>query len=160
MTTLHLGVIDMPYRHSGPGYRGRGNKRKAATVGSRTTFEVAEFLEEKYHVMELFFETHADEILEHVVDAMQGATETALLTGVPPSPSVDPTSSGMEKIRVMFNRFLDEGEVERIGIKGVPTLAAIHGVSHRFAHPYARRGSRPSFIDTGLYESSFRSWVD
>jgi hypothetical protein len=162
MTVLHLGVIDQPYRHVGPGYRGRGRKRRPVkSVGSKTTFEVAEILERKYHVMELFFEAHADAILEHVVEAMQGATETALMTGTPPSPSLDPTSTGMEHIRVMFNEFLDKEEMAHLGVPGVPTLAAIHGVSHRFAHPYAKgRGRRPSFIDTGLYETSFRAWVD
>jgi hypothetical protein len=39
-------------------------------------------------------------------------------------------------------------------------LAALHGVSHRFKHPYARRARRPSFIDTGLYQNSFAAWVD
>jgi hypothetical protein len=36
----------------------------------------------------------------------------------------------------------------------------MRGVNHRFMHPYARRPSRPSFIDTGLYVANFTAWVD
>jgi len=41
-------------------------------------------------------------------------------------------------------------------------------VSHRFANPthrrvkgagLVRRAPRPSFIDTGLYQASFKAWV-
>lgn len=158
MTTLHLGVIDLPYRHVGPGFRGRGKKRRAAkSIGSKTTFEVAEILEHRYHVMESFFEVYGERILEELMSSFQGGAETALMTG---QVNLDPSQSAMDKVKLMFSRFLSEREVEKLGIAGVPTLAALHGVSHRFAHPYARRPRRPSFIDTGLYESSFRAWVD
>jgi hypothetical protein len=45
-------------------------------------------------------------------------------------------------------------------IMGVPTKAAQAGVSHRFKKPYAKRASRPSFIDTGQYQASFVSWME
>jgi hypothetical protein len=158
MTVLHLGVVDQPYRHIGPGYRGRGKKRrKAAMIGSKSTYEVAMILEAKYHIMETFYEAHQTEIVQAMIDSYEGATETVLMT----HQLSDPSGSGIAAIQAMFNKFLDEKEIERLGVPGVPTLAAIHGVSHRFAHPYARgRGPRPSFIDTGLYEASFRAWVD
>jgi len=50
-------------------------------------------------------------------------------------------------------------EVEKLGIPGVPTKAALRGVNHRLKHPYRRRGARPSFVDTSLYMSSFKAWA-
>jgi hypothetical protein len=158
MTTLHLGVIDLPYRHVGPGFRGRGKKKRPAkSIGSKTTFEVAEILERRYHIMELFFEIHSDSIIQAIIDSYEGATESILMTKMVP---LDPSATGMDKIKVMFQKFLDMEELAGVA-RGVPTQAAILGISHRFAHPYAQsRTRRPSFIDTGLYQSSFRAWVD
>jgi hypothetical protein len=158
MTVLHLGVVDQPYRHEGRRRAGRrrGRNVKAARVRSMSTFDVASILESKYHVMQHFFDLHHTEVVEAMINSYEGATETALLGG----PLVNPSGDGIDDIRKMFNRFLDEEEMNRLGVPGVPTMAALHGVSHRFAHPYAKRGSRPSFVDTGLYESSFRAWVD
>jgi hypothetical protein len=156
---LNLGVISQPYRHTGPRYTGRGrakHKRSGATRGI-STYEVARILEHKYHVMEHFYRKHEDEITQIIMDDLDEAALTAQMGG-PAELAED--SSGMQKIRAMFNTFLDSKEIETMGVAGVPTKAALHGVSHRFKHPYARRGPRPSFIDTGLYEASFRAWVD
>jgi hypothetical protein len=160
MTILHLGVIDQNYRTSGPGYRGKTGKpgrRKRAQITSRTTYEVAQFLEAKYHVMEVFYEAHAQEIADMMANAYAGAVETALMTGRPPAP-LDQT--GIGKIAKAFNDYIDMEEMARLGVPGVPTQAALDGVSHRFAHPYAKHARRPSFYDTGLYEASFIAWVD
>jgi hypothetical protein len=156
VTVLHLGVVDIPYRHVGPGFRGRGKKRKrVASIGSKTTYEVAVILEGKYHVMLHFFEAHEGEVLQAILNDYMGAAESMLMGG----PGKLGNRAG-GAIQTMFNTFLDSGEIEHMGVPGVPTLAALHGVSHRFAHPYAKRPPRPSFIDTGLYETNFRAWVD
>ena len=63
-------------------------------------------------------------------------------------------------IETRFRHFLSQKEMDSLGVPGVPTKAALAGVSHRFKHPYAKRAPRPSFIDTGLYEASFRAWVE
>jgi hypothetical protein len=163
MTTLNLGVVVQPYRHEG--YRRAGRRRgrnvKAAKVSSLTTFDVARILESKYHIMRHFYEHHAEEILKELQDSYHRATESMLMTNI----FIDPSVKGIENIRKMFNRFIDEREVENIGIPGVPTMAALHGVSHRFDMPYAGRTRkkgmrRSSFYDTGLYENSFRAWID
>jgi hypothetical protein len=74
---------------------------------------------------------------------------------------VDPWARGMGKIEQRFRDFISLREVERVGIPGVPTKAALRGISHRLLHPYARSNQRrPSFRDTGLYMNSFRAWVD
>jgi hypothetical protein len=49
--------------------------------------------------------------------------------------------------------------MDTLGIPGVPTLAAQEGRSSRFKKGKGK-GPRKSFIDTGLYVGSFKSWVD
>jgi hypothetical protein len=162
MPTLHLGVIDQPYRSASYQYVGKTGKpqtrRRKAQVTARTTFDVAKILESKYHLMEVFYEAHAEDINQMVVDAYAGAVETAIMRGR--FPTMDLGTTGIDKIRKGFNDYLDMEEMAALGVPGVPTQAAIHGVSHRFKHPYAKRARRPSFIDTGLYEASFMAWVD
>jgi hypothetical protein len=164
MPVLHLGVIDQMYRTPGPGWRGRrgkGRRRRRAQIGARTTFEVATILEHRYGVMRHFFEAHTEEIGQMIADAYAGSLETSLMRhDATQESALRLVGTGMGKVKTLFNTFLDREEMAKLGVPGVPTQAALHGVSHRFKHPYARRGRRPSFIDTGLYESSFMAWVD
>ena len=162
MTTLKLGVIDQPYRSTSYTYMGKTGKpakgRRRAQVTARTTFDVAKILEAKYHVMEVFYEAHQTEINQMIVDAYAGAVETAIMRGR--LPTMNLADTGIDKIKKGFSDFLDQEEMASLGVPGVPTDAAKHGVSHRFKHPYAKRPRRPSFIDTGLYQASFVAWVD
>ena len=139
MPVLHLGVIDQPY--------GDG---QVATTG-----EVAEILEEKYHVMEIFFEEHKNSIASDLENAVKGTLES-LLMGGPTTPT--PYASASGKVEHAFKQFLAQKEIEGFGVPGVPTKAAMMGVNHRLK---IKHGSpRPSFIDTGLYQSSFKCCVD
>lgn len=158
MTTLHLGVIDVPYGDEAAAPTKKGQPRKRRGQLGVSTGDVATFLEDKYHVMEHFFELHGEEIAADLSESVAGALETALMGG----PALDSSglAAAMTKIEERFKRMLSEKELERLGYPGVPTKAALHGVSHRFKHPYAKRGPRPSFVDTGLYQSSFKAWVD
>jgi hypothetical protein len=149
MTTLHLGVIDQPYDNS---------------VGA-TTGMVAEILEDKYHVMEVFFESRVDEVIGALERSIQGAID-ALDMGAPVE-NIDPFGGATGEIEAAFRHFLDSKEMESLGIPGVPTQAALDGVSHRFKNPRykntkggkkVKRAPRPSFIDTGLYEASMKAW--
>jgi hypothetical protein len=52
-------------------------------------------------------------------------------------------------------------EIESMGLRGVPTKAALKGINHRLRHPYRKSNPRrPSFVDTGLYVASFRAWME
>lgn len=142
---LHLGVLDIPY-HNEPG----------RNAPSQTTGDVAEILEHKYAIMEDFVRVHEDDIAKAMEQSLGDAFEL-LLKNAPP----EPLTAGMSIIETAFRQFLLTQEVERIGIPGTPTKAALKGVNHRKRHPYAKSNPRrPSFIDTGTYETSFRAWVD
>jgi hypothetical protein len=140
MTTLHLGVLDIPY----------------ASKETKTTGDVAEILEAKYHVMDYFFNLHQEEIIKELEVSIAGSFES-LMMGAPPQEDIH--AAGTARVETMFKDFLSNQEMDGLE-PGVPTTAALRGVSHRFKRPYVLRPPRPSFIDTGQYQATFKCWVD
>lgn len=142
--TLNLGVLDVAYG---------GDK------GAQTTGEVAEALEARYHVMEIFFELRRDKIANLLAEGM--ATQIAdLMSGM--RPNRDPFADIMQDIEVEFRAFLDADEIQKLMPLTQQVTAAQMGVSKRFKDPNNRKGerdARPAFIDTGLFQASFRAWV-
>lgn len=134
---LVLGVLDIPYENG------------------QTTGDVAEILEAKYHIMETFSEVRELEMADAMADGMAGALES-LMMGAPPS--LDPFGDGTSAIENMFKDALSNREFDGL-INGVPTRAAVKGKSNRFKSKKSG-GSRPSFIDTGQYQASFKAWVE
>ncbi len=141
MLTLHLGVVDLPYPHE--------------TEGT-TTGDVAEFLEAKYHVMQTFYDAHEQDVAEALSEGMRDVLEATLM-GAPAKN--DPFLAGTTGIESLFHRFLESGEIEALGVEGVPTQAAKDRKSLRHKKKVNPR-PRPSFIDTGLYDASFKAWVE
>lgn len=140
MTTLHLGVTELPYAH-----------------GGKSTGDVAKILEDKYHIFEHFWQLHQDKIVAELGDAVVGAFESVVMGAPPPA---DPHAAAMTEVQQMFNVFLDQREMDALGYPGIPTAASLAGVNHRLKRPYRKRNkSRPSFVDTGLLENSMRAWV-
>lgn len=161
MPILHLGVVDIPYVQEAtsapaakPGLRRKAAKPRRVAVGAETTGDVATWLENKYHVMEHFYRLHEQEIADDVLMSMAGSLETAIMGG----PTSNPLASAESAIDARFRKFLANKELDQLGYPGIPTRAALTGVSHRFKR---KRGPpRPSFIDTGQYQASFKAWVD
>ena len=140
MTTLHLGVTEASYAH-----------------GGKTTGDVAEILEDKYHIFEHFWQLHREKIVAELSGAVVGAFESVVMGSPPPA---DPHAAAMTEVQQLFNVFLDQREMDALGYPGIPTAASLAGVNHRLKHPYRKRNkSRPSFVDTGLLENSMRAWV-
>jgi hypothetical protein len=169
MTTLHLGVIDMPYMEPNKGFQGRKpHHTHAEEYENVTTYEVAKDLEERYGIMQAFFRVYQTKIAEDVENSLKGALES-LLSGAPKS---SPYSAASSDIGAKFKNFLSSQEVEHVGLPNVPTLAAEMGIRHRYKDPrgkwvgkgkdrkFVYNPPRPSFIDTGLYQASFKAWFD
>jgi hypothetical protein len=176
--TLHLGVVDIPYSEA-PAVPKRSPKlllrsaksRKShptprtPTLSHKSTGDVAEILEDKYHVMEIFFNLHSDFVADAFAESVAEAIEN-LAAGAPPTISF--SAQAEQDIEADFRSFLTLREMDGLGYPGIPTNASggkpggrQGGVSHRFLHPYARSNpERPSFVDTGQYVASFRAWVD
>lgn len=151
---LKFGVLDVPYGDA-KSYREVKRKKPKSMNGSQTTGDVAEILEKKYNIMEFFWNLYGDKIGDALFDSVEGAAESVLM-GAPAT--IDPYGSATAEIETLFRGMLTEQKMD--GQPGVATEAAKEGVSHRFKHPYAKRPPRPSFIDTSLFEASFRAWVD
>lgn len=149
---LHLGVIDVPYSVRAT------RKRSRSAAGTKTTGDIAEILEAKYGIMQAFFDSKSQEIADDLADSVQGAIESLIMGG---PPQLAPFGTGTSKIEDAFKMFISTQEVERVGIPGVPTQAALRGVNHRLKRPYRKSNPRrPSFVDTGLFVASFKSWID
>ena len=178
MPRLHLGVLDLPYVNAPqdvnkprpakappPTKSGKPRKVRARKhgpwlpgtkvhSGEQTTGDVAGWLEDKYKPMEAYLATHGQEVADNLAQSMLGAMEAQLMGG----PAGDPYAEGASKIEEGFKAFLSAGEIETLGIPGLPTGAASRGVNHRLK---LKKGApRPSLIDTGLYQSSFKAWVE
>ena len=140
--TLHLGVVDVGY----------------SDKSGKTTGEVAEILENKYHVVESFLKVNESFIKDSVANEIQGRIES-ILQGAP----VTPKGSAIPyaKIDEKFRDFLDSGQMRKILPASMQVKAAEQGVSHRMKNPTSRTNKpRQPFIDTSLYQASFRSWSD
>lgn len=139
MTTLHLGVVDV-------GYTGE--------QGSKTTGDVAQFLEDKYHIMRTFLELNEDFIAKELVNQVAGQIES-IAQGRRVSPNWKPA---MGKVEERFRDFLSSGEMSRVLPPSQQSVAAAKGISHRKKKVNTGKPRTP-FIDTGLYQASFRCWV-
>lgn len=148
---LHLGVLD-------PMIEPNGN----------TAFEVGTILEDKYGLFSNFYYLHKGDIADAIADSLQGAIDM-IANGE--APKGDIFADANAQISTMMNHFLRDSEVEGLGIPGVPTKAALEGHSkRRRAGGKARKvlGSwksvkgarRPSFIDSGILQTSLRAWID
>jgi hypothetical protein len=164
--TLHLGVIEVPYTNTevGPNLktlatpRGRQTIAKAKVPDDISTGDVAEILEDKYHVMELFVEELGLDTILKALDHSMAEGMANIIMGAPAD--LDITYEAMQELEAAFRIFIDQRELDGV-VPGVPTLAALKGVNHRLKHPYAKGNpERPSFKDTGLYQAAFKAWSD
>jgi len=151
---INLGVTEMPYSYGNLG-KSKSGKERASTTG-----DVAAILEDKYHIMAFFWNNHQDEIIEKLSEGIQGAFETLLMGG--PVTYSSALAAGASEVELLFQKMLDSKEMD-YKQPGIPTQASLLGISHRFKKKKSKNKKRkltirPSFIDTGLYENSFRCW--
>lgn len=145
---LHLGVMD-------------GSHGDTETIA-----EVAQYLEDKYDVMQNFFDAHAGDIADDFAKSFAIAIED-MMSGLPVG---NPFNSATSKTEARFQKFIDLAEIEKMGIEGVPTQAALDGVRSSLKKKKEIKGRkyrskvrgtrRQSFFDTGLYMNAFKCWVD
>jgi hypothetical protein len=126
--------------------------------GTQTTGDIAEILERRYGIMQFFADVHSDDVIVPELENIIGGKLENLLMGGPVHENVfeEGDLSGIEHA---FRQMLDNREMDG-RVPGVPTKAAQMGVSHRMAHPNAKRGPRSSFIDTGQYQAAMRAWIE
>lgn len=144
--TLCLGVNNIPYDNS-----------------NKTTHEVAEHLEDRYGIIQKFYDLNESEISEDLATAMADALEY-FVNGNPLLPIDLIMNENLGERAEKFRDFLDTGEVERVGIPGTPTKRSLQRISLRFKSKKTRKGkksvSRSSFLDTLFYRNSFKIWIE
>jgi hypothetical protein len=141
---------------------------------------VAERLEERYHIMQTFYESRKEKIAQFLADDMAYAIQD-LMNGKPIAPnrsstftnqyhgisekySISSLSYGADqRIEAEFRSFIFSNEMQKMSLQaaGAPiSAAALKGVNKRKKHPYAQANkARPAFVDTGLYVASMRAWT-
>ena len=153
---LHLGITDIPYSQA-LAQQSSGKRAISHATSSTTTGDVAEYLEARYSIMHHFWELHGHEAAEAITEIMQGKLES-LMMGGPASDELF-SDSDFAPVEQMFRDMLDNKELDG-KVNGVPTLASLAGVNHRLRHPYSSSNPvRPSFVDSGLYQASFKAWI-
>jgi hypothetical protein len=156
MPILHLGVTDVPYvKAPRPGQ----NKVTASTV---TTGNVAGWLEDKYHILEIFSIEHERDMAADLENGLGGALESMMM-GAPTS--LDPYAAGTSKIEERMKDFITNREMDHLGYPGVPTQAAKDRAagkkrSSRMKRARATNAEAVSFYDSGLFQDSMKAWVD
>jgi hypothetical protein len=164
---LNLGVVDVSYgagpaapkrvakASKNPRPRARKSGAGAAPV---TTGDVAQWLENRYHVVEHFWELHGQEVADDFADSLSGSLESFLM-GAPAD--LNPYGTALSKTEDRFRQMLSLRELDQLGYPGIPTMAAKRGVSSRHKSGFTKnRQPRPSFLDSGLYSRSFTAWVE
>jgi hypothetical protein len=120
----------------------------------KTAGEVGADLEKRFGVVETFVKLEED----FIVDKFEGAYASGMELGMGGG-SWDIVWDPSITLEPRFRRSLTSRRFDGI-IRGVPTRAAQRGISHLRKDPYASQASRPSFIDTSLYQRSFRAWTE
>lgn len=152
MGEIHLGFVDVPY----PGQVQRRGKRGRFLRKEERSIDVAEDLEEKYHIVETFAELALAEIAEELEVDYTEQLDELFETGRSRSGS----GKFSRKVTLSFRNFLQEGGMDSL-VRGVPTKASLAGKTWRPDFNKTPVGqSRPSFIDTGTYIGAFRAWID
>lgn len=138
MSKVVLGVVNLAY---------------ADEEGGTTTHEVAEILEKKYGVMDVFVQAHRQAILDDVSKAYVTMLKRYLKTG---SAWGNHHEFPLERTDAAFRDYLSRDEWQKL--TGRTIGAAQGGISSRKkAGRYET--ARPAFIDTGLYRRSFRAFL-
>lgn len=138
---LNLGVVDIPY----------------VDEKSTTTISVAKKLEKEYGVIQHFVDLYLPDMTKLIEKSVNVAMDEVLSGGVY---DFDVFNSSETRIEKLFKfDFLESGQIEKLGLPGIPTQAAIDRRSLRFKSKKAKK-KRPSFIDTGTYETAFTAWVE
>jgi hypothetical protein len=119
----------------------------------KTSGQVAEEIEKKYGVVEVFYSLEEDFVIKNFEESYGNSLDLGMW-GQSWDVVWDPSA-----LEGKFRRSLSQRRFDGM-IKGVPTKAAQGGVSHLRRKPFDQRAPRPSFINTGLYQRSFRVWTE
>lgn len=138
----------------------------------KTTYDIGMILEKKYKFFTNFYKFHEKNIKEDIEKGVQEALEVLIVTkksnsGIGGLKNID------QKITDRLHKFVTNREIETMGIKGVPTEAALLGLTLRtksgkvidkvtkgMKYKEIIGDRRPSFIYSGVFEKSLIAWIE
>jgi hypothetical protein len=154
---LHMGFLNVPYtrdtkRDSTAAIKKYEAMRRRTFSGARTTGTVANILERKYNIVEVFAQIHGGEIQDILVDNVGDLIIDSLSQRkkFASERMVKYMKPKTDQIQKMFKLFLDREE----------TGADIDVANKGRRTGRKSKTPRPPFINTGLYRASFRCWAD
>lgn len=181
---LHLGVLDIPHS-TGSDSEDYVTTGDVAVILEDRYHIIELYVEEIGHEhIARAFEESAKTAIEDIFSGKQTGAAEYMAGGS--SEMFALTGDATQEIEDSFRIFIDQKELDFV-MPGVPTFASTGGeisvteysvdkagnpkvrtvrrqrgaVNHRLKHPYAKDNPpRPSFRDTGLYQASFRAWVE
>jgi hypothetical protein len=123
-----------------------------------TTGELQRILEERYGIVQFYWDHHGEEVVEELV---QGYLSELSRPESGKGSRTDYMGKAIRNGEQAFRDMLDNRELDgQVG--GVPTAASVSG--HSIAKRRRKRGTvrkeRSSFVETGLYRDSFRIEVE
>lgn len=135
---LHLGVDpeETPY----------------ADEGSKTVGDVAEIIEDKFHVMQIFADMHEQDMADELSISYANAMDS-IFSGRP-MPK-DFAASATAKIGDMFETYINTQE-HGIDLKKLRKPLA----GSRKKRQYRKAKAATAFLDTGLYRGAFKAWTE
>jgi hypothetical protein len=123
----------------------------------KSSSQVAIELETRYRIVETFYNLEEDNLIIPLLADDYRDLLDAQMSGLQTVATV--TTRTTDKIEQRFRRNLTGRRYDGV-IRGVPTRTSQRGISHLRLKPSAARGSRPSFVNTGLYMRSFKAWEE
>jgi ethanolamine utilization protein EutQ (cupin superfamily) len=147
---IKMGFLNTPYSNkalNAPMRTARAGEAKRQNRGFKKTMtatDVGAILEGKYNVVESFVATNKDEILDLVTDKLEEAVIGSLTDKVKTGDKLVIGMKGRTRqIDKLFRNFLDMDEMSSV-----------------IENKSANKNGRKSFVNTGIYRASFRSWIE
>ena len=125
------------------------------------TLDVANHLEQNYDLFSTFANEKRQQIADHLSDGLEQAI-ARIIAGQAYKRELNNTVAVIGKdLRNWITTKEAEGALAPgKGKYPVPTQAALDGKSKKRKYPYAKGNRRPSFIDSGIFVGSIKSWIE
>ena len=142
---FHLGVENFSYVvQKQPMLTSVVRVRKKAYGQGKSTGDVATQIENQFKLMETFYDLDGESVIIPIIENIVFDDINTKLEGK--SADAKLKDEDAQKVEKQFMQNLSSRRYDGV-IKGVPTRPSL-------------KTNRPSFINTGLYSSSFRFWME
>lgn len=164
--TLEMGVIDFPYQDVEPAAskasastmkgkpKNRAPKAASGAPVTKTTGDVAGWLEAHYGIFGLYFGLRGGDVLDKLATGISDQAIRESITGIAAPFKIDPRIA--ESLATGMKQFISARGFDGLA-PNTPTQAAKDGINSRMKS--RRTPGRPSFRDTGQFQSAIAAAI-